>query len=374
MLACVCIVQATQQLLSIQSCVQESLLLLKAVGVDGSREQAQAQAGSYLAAPNAASSTVVATLARHIQHLYATLLQASGLNIAPEAAEWYAQYLLQQTRGQHLRLPDVLAQHAANAQPAPSTFALQLQPPAESAGLASHSRPQRGKAALAHMPGTPAEPASPGSSSTGIDLEETASRGCRMGSACVSDSGGTSALTHWVHSTSAPRVQYMLASSQRGQAASLQAWGESQYAHVHAFGVHVHSAPQAQPMHLWRVAFTSQCEHHMLPFNGTVNIAVQSLHTESPASHALIQDVVDLYCCRLQLQERITHQVADAMAQVCPESSVLVMVDAAHMCMVARGVEKHAAATVTTAFRGQGHDEQQQRSSMLEQMLASQSS
>jgi GTP cyclohydrolase I len=103
-------------------------------------------------------------------------------------------------------------------------------------------------------------------------------------------------------------------------------------------------------LELWRVDFASRCEHHMLPFYGQLLILVDGWPSQSRP--AALVDLVDTFCCRLQVQERITQQVADAVHAAAPAGNVLVVCDSAHMCMVARGVEKHGAATMTTASRG----------------------
>ena len=67
---------------------------------------------------------------------------------------------------------------------------------------------------------------------------------------------------------------------------------------------------------------------------------------------ALLQPILHSFSRRLQIQERLTHQVADAVQGCTQAAGVLVLCRAAHMCMVARGVEKHASSTVTVAVRG----------------------
>ena len=96
--------------------------------------------------------------------------------------------------------------------------------------------------------------------------------------------------------------------------------------------------------------FTSQCEHHMLPFHGTARIAVTGpvKHLSRPA----LEDIVAAASHRLQVQERLTAQIADSVAAATAAASVLVVCDAAHLCMVSRGVEKAASSTVTLAARG----------------------
>jgi len=114
--------------------------------------------------------------------------------------------------------------------------------------------------------------------------------------------------------------------------------------------------------------FASQCEHHLLPFYGTLHIACLLLPPPAAAagedpgaggwpasalSDCEVDQVVTSFTQRLQLQERITQQVADAVAALTGAAGVLVCCRAAHMCMVARGVENHAGSTVTRAAVGE---------------------
>ena len=130
-------------------------------------------------------------------------------------------------------------------------------------------------------------------------------------------------------------------------------------------------AESCTTLHTWHVEFASQCEHHMLPFFGTVHIGVMGAPASAAVSSALVQDIVDLYANRLQVQERITHQVADAVHQGCAGAAVVVMCTSTHMCMVARGVEKHSSATMTTAACGLAAEGPELRCSMLECLLDS---
>jgi GTP cyclohydrolase I len=98
------------------------------------------------------------------------------------------------------------------------------------------------------------------------------------------------------------------------------------------------------------VEFHSLCEHHLLPFFGRVHVAYQ------PASRIIglskIPRLVDLYARRLQVQERITEQVADALMALLEPKGVLVVAEARHLCMAMRGVEKQHSETATRALRG----------------------
>ena len=90
----------------------------------------------------------------------------------------------------------------------------------------------------------------------------------------------------------------------------------------------------------------------MLPFHGSARVVVPAAPPGLGPDR--VAAVVRAYASRLQVQERLTHQVADAVAAAAggPGGGVLVAVEAAHMCMVSRGVEQHASATVTLAARG----------------------
>ena len=98
------------------------------------------------------------------------------------------------------------------------------------------------------------------------------------------------------------------------------------------------------------VEFHSLCEHHLLPFFGRVHVAY--LPGKKIIGLSKIPRLVDLYARRLQVQERITEQLADALVQVLEPRGVLVVAEARHLCMAMRGVEKQHSATATRALRG----------------------
>jgi GTP cyclohydrolase IA len=105
------------------------------------------------------------------------------------------------------------------------------------------------------------------------------------------------------------------------------------------------------------VEFHSLCEHHLLPFFGRVHVAY--LPGERIIGLSKIPRIVDLYSRRLQVQERITEQVADALVNLLQPRGVLVIAEARHLCMAMRGVEKQHSATATRALRGvYAHDAQ----------------
>ena len=98
------------------------------------------------------------------------------------------------------------------------------------------------------------------------------------------------------------------------------------------------------------VEFHSLCEHHLLPFFGRVHVAY--LPGDRIIGLSKIPRIVDLYARRLQVQERMTEQVADAIARLLEPKGVLVLAQARHLCMAMRGVEKQHAVTATRALRG----------------------
>ena len=105
------------------------------------------------------------------------------------------------------------------------------------------------------------------------------------------------------------------------------------------------------------VEFHSLCEHHMLPFFGRVHVAY--LPGEKIIGLSKIPRIVELYARRLQVQERITEQVADALTELLRPKGVIVIAEARHLCMAMRGVEKQHSATATRAVRGvYAHDAQ----------------
>jgi GTP cyclohydrolase I len=98
------------------------------------------------------------------------------------------------------------------------------------------------------------------------------------------------------------------------------------------------------------VEFHSLCEHHLLPFFGRVHVAY--LPCDRIIGLSKIPRIVDLYARRLQVQERITEQVADALVKLLEPKGVMVLAEARHLCMAMRGVEKQHSATATRALRG----------------------
>ncbi len=98
------------------------------------------------------------------------------------------------------------------------------------------------------------------------------------------------------------------------------------------------------------IEFYSMCEHHLLPFFGTMHVAY--LPNNKLIGLSKIPRVVDMFARRLQLQERLTHQVAETLQEVLKPKGVGVICEARHFCMMMRGVEKQHSGAVTSAMLG----------------------
>ncbi len=98
------------------------------------------------------------------------------------------------------------------------------------------------------------------------------------------------------------------------------------------------------------IEFYSMCEHHLLPFFGTMHVAY--LPNKKVIGLSKIPRIVDAFARRLQLQERLTHQVAETLVEVLEPKGVGVICEARHFCMMMRGVEKQHSGTVTSSMLG----------------------
>jgi len=107
----------------------------------------------------------------------------------------------------------------------------------------------------------------------------------------------------------------------------------------------------------------SLCEHHLLPFFGKAHVAY--LPNGRIVGLSKIPRVVEVFARRLQVQERLTDQVADALMRVLQPQGVGVVIEAYHLCMMMRGVEKQNSKTVTSALRGPFRDDAKTRDEFL---------
>lgn len=99
------------------------------------------------------------------------------------------------------------------------------------------------------------------------------------------------------------------------------------------------------------ISFFSMCEHHLLPFFGTVDIYYVPRNNRV-AGFSSIAKIVDIFSRRPQIQERLTNQIADAVMEIIKPRGVLVVATATQLCLSMRGARKEAAQTVTRALRG----------------------
>jgi GTP cyclohydrolase I len=107
----------------------------------------------------------------------------------------------------------------------------------------------------------------------------------------------------------------------------------------------------------------SLCEHHLLPFFGKCHVAY--LPNKQVVGLSKIARLVNVYARRLQIQERLTSQIAQAIEEKLKPQGVGVIIEARHMCMVMRGVEKQGSVAVTSAMLGKFREDKQTRDEFL---------
>ena len=111
------------------------------------------------------------------------------------------------------------------------------------------------------------------------------------------------------------------------------------------------------------IEFYSMCEHHMLPFYGKVHVAY--LPKKKVIGLSKIPRIVDMYARRLQVQERMTQQIAHTVQEILDARGVAVVAEARHFCMMMRGVEKQHSGTTTSAMLGAFRSDKSTRDEFL---------
>jgi GTP cyclohydrolase I len=107
----------------------------------------------------------------------------------------------------------------------------------------------------------------------------------------------------------------------------------------------------------------SMCEHHMLPFFGKAHVAY--IPNGKIVGLSKIPRIVDVYAQRLQVQERLTEQIAEGLCSVLQPAGVGVVIEAYHLCMMMRGVQKQNSKTITSALRGAFREDPKTRDEFL---------
>lgn len=111
------------------------------------------------------------------------------------------------------------------------------------------------------------------------------------------------------------------------------------------------------------IEFYSMCEHHMLPFFGKAHVAY--IPNGRIVGLSKVARVVDVFARRLQVQERLTDQIAEALDEALAPRGVGVVLEASHFCMMMRGVEKQGSRTLTSALRGNFREDASTRDEFL---------
>ena len=124
------------------------------------------------------------------------------------------------------------------------------------------------------------------------------------------------------------------------------------------------SAEESEMVVVKGLEFYSLCEHHMLPFFGTA--AIGYIPDGKILGLSKFARVIDVFARRMQVQERMTSQIADALQDVLRPQGLAVVTEASHLCMMMRGVEKQGSATRTSAMRGVFREDPRTRQEFLE--------
>ena len=132
---------------------------------------------------------------------------------------------------------------------------------------------------------------------------------------------------------------------------------------VQVVGTGVFAAETDEMILVKNIELYSLCEHHLAPFFGKAHVAY--IPTDKMIGLSKIARIVDIYARRLQVQERLTLQVAQALEEVCAPRGVGVVIEASHLCMMMRGVQKQNSSTVTSCLRGLFRNDERTRTEFL---------
>ena len=111
------------------------------------------------------------------------------------------------------------------------------------------------------------------------------------------------------------------------------------------------------------ITFYSTCEHHLMPFYGKAHIAY--IPNGKVVGISKLARTVEVYARRLQIQEQMTNQIADAIEECLEAKGVFVMVEAEHMCMTARGIKKPGSKTITFAVKGKFQEDERLKNEII---------
>ena len=179
------------------------------------------------------------------------------------------------------------------------------------------------------------------------------------------DASGVAELTHdWLHLIGEdPAREGLLKTPERVE----KAWrfltgGYRQTLHEVA-GDAVFAAEGSEMVVVKDIEFYSMCEHHMLPFFGRAHIGY--IPDAKILGLSKFARITDLYARRLQVQERLTTQIAEAVQELLDPKGVAVVLEGTHMCMAMRGVQKQNSSTSSSAMRGQFKDDSRTRAEFM---------
>ena len=121
--------------------------------------------------------------------------------------------------------------------------------------------------------------------------------------------------------------------------------------------------PYSQMIMVRDINYYSICEHHLLPFFGKAHVAY--IPNGKMIGLSKIPRLVDAFACRLQIQERLTNQIAEALQDTLKPHGVAVVIEATHLCMQMRGIEKQNSVVTTSALFGSFREDERSRNEFL---------